>query len=466
MPAKAKDNIGEIRIGQRLHQAEEALSQRRARPISAREICIAVRDRFAVPLSPSTYSLLRSDRRAPTVQQLVALSRVFEVTPEFLLGELGLEGRGGIQWARRMPALSPSRNRWVTALESLLAGKPLSQALCREVGLPDDVDLSDPELRDQIEWEFGRLAQSAVFLGVAELKVGPAAIDHDLGKRVREMLTSDPKLPARLQHRLQVTVVKNPVDASFESGGHVGPLLVGNYGLQLIGGFLGSGAHASQLGLAGGFHVASLVRQVGFGELPWPERTYRIFPLTIEPFNKQIFLGDVLVGGLTYRLGAILGKERVQGYTLRAFGFLTDEGDVLLRQRSITTVLDQLTEIDVAVLGVGDSLTPDGPLQRVLAMQGYKLASPEDAIADVCLNPIDEDGELLPLRKASSSRIEQLIGIDTDQLRRMSQIDKNKLVLLLASGARKARSTRAIVRGGFVNHVLCDDVLARALLEL
>ena len=35
-------------------------------------------------------------RRAPTVQQLVALSRVFDVTPEFLLGEFGLEGNGGV----------------------------------------------------------------------------------------------------------------------------------------------------------------------------------------------------------------------------------------------------------------------------------------------------------------------------------------------------------------------------------
>jgi DNA-binding transcriptional regulator LsrR (DeoR family) len=47
----------------------------------------------------------------------------------------------------------------------------------------------------------------------------------------------------------------------------------------------------------------------------------------------------------------------------------------------------------------------------------------------------------------------------------MAQIEKQKLVLLLASGPKKAPSTRAIVRGGFVSHVLCDDRLARALLD-
>ncbi len=462
MPA-LDGKIGEIRIGQRLLQAESALTERQGHPVAAREICKEVRETFGVPLSPSTYSLLRSDRRAPTVQQLVALSRVFDVTPEFLLGELGVEGRGGVQWARRMPALSPNRTRFVTALEHLLSGDPLSKEVCEAVGV-DAGDLDDSDNRDRLEWELGRLAQSGVFLGVAELMVGDDALDTDLGARVVDKLRKDPALPESAKSRLKVTVVKNPVNKAYKFGGHMGPLITGRFGLEVIARFLKRHAHASQMGLAGGFHVASLVRQVGYGDLTWPERTYRLYPLGIEPFNKQISLADVLVGGLAYRLGALLGQERIQGYTLRAFGYLTDDGDVMLRQRSITTVLDQLTEIDIAVMGVGDSLTPDGPLQRVLATQGYKLASPDEAMADVCLNPINETGALLPLNK--HNRVEQLIGVDTEQLRRMSQIEKNKLVLLLASGPRKARSARAIVRGGFVNHVLCDDVLARAILEL
>lgn len=463
MAARPDQKIGEIRIGPRLLEAEAALERKRNRPIAAREICSSVRDDYGVPLSPSTYSLLRSDRRAPTVQQLIALSRVFDVTPEFLLGELGESGKDGVNWARRVPALSPSRTRFFTAFEALMTGRPLTEGLCRELGL-DDINLDDVEGRESAEWEIGRLAQSAVFLGIAELIVTEKAVDHELSAKVREVLVSEPNFPEGLRTRLQVTVIRNPVHESFTDGGHVGPLLVGNYGLRTVGRFLETYPHASQLGLAGGFHVASLVRQVGFGELNWPERVYRLFPLTIEPFNKQIALGDVLVGGLTYRLGALLGKQRVHGYTLRAFGFLTDEGDVMLRQRSITTILDQLNEIDIAVLGVGDSFTPDGPLQRVLAMQGYKLSKPGNAVADVCLNPIDGDGQLLP-KKNPASRIEQLIGIDTEQLRRMSFVEGQKLVLLLSSGSKKVWSTRAMVRGGFVNHVLCDSVLAEAIMR-
>lgn len=461
MPA-VNEKIGEIRIGERLHEAEQALTQRSGRPIAAREICAEVRNEYGVPLSPSTYSLLRSDRRAPTVQQLVALSRVFDVTPEFLLGQLGVQGRGGVRWARRTPALSPVRTRFVRALQELLGGRPLDEQMCADIGLPCG-DLSQKDEREKVEWEIGRLAQSAIFLGVAELMVGDEAVDAELSEQVRARLLGDPDMPSTVKSRLKVTVLGNPVDRSFSNGGHLGPLIVGKYGIDVIGRYLSRNSHASQLGLAGGFHVASLVRQVGLGELPWPERTYRIYPLGIEPFNKQISLADVLVGALAYRLGALLGPERIQGYTLRAFGYLTDDGDVMLRQRSITTVLDQLTEIDIAVIGVGDSATPDGSLQRVLATQGYKLANPEEAIADVCLNPINEHGQLLALNK--HNRIEQLIGIDTEQLRRMSQVEKNKLVLLMASGPKKARSTLAIVRGGFVNHVLCDDVLARALLD-
>jgi transcriptional regulator with XRE-family HTH domain len=454
----------DIRIGERLQQAESSLSQRTGRAIAAREICAMVRDRYGVPLSPSTYSLLRSDRRSPTVQQLVALARVFEVTPEFLLGEMSLEGSGGVRWARRTPALSPSRTRFAIALERLLGGHPFSASLCREVGLDENL-LNTSDGREQLEWELGRLAQSAVFLGVAELNVGKSAVDEELSARVRDVLVNDSITPDALGSRLEVTVLGSPVHEDFCDGGHLGPLLVGNYGLGVLARYFSRNPHASHLGLAGGFHVASLVHQVGLGDLGWPERIYRVYPLTIEPFSKQIALADALVGELCHRLGALLGARSIHGHSLRAFGYLTDEGDIMLRSRSITSVLDQITDADAAVLGVGDSLTPDGSLQRVLAMQGYKLANPDRAVADVCLNPIDENGQRLSLRRTTKN-IDQLVGVDPDQLRRMSLVDKNKLVLLLASGARKARSTRAIVRGGFVNHVLCDNNLAHAILAL
>ena len=454
----------DIRIGDRLQQAESSLGQRTGRSIAAREICALVRERYGVPLSPSTYSLLRSDRRSPTVQQLVALARVFEVTPEFLLGEMSLEGSGGVRWARRTPALSPSRTRFAVALERLLGGHPFNAELCREVALDEHL-LTSADGREKLEWELGRLAQSAVFLGVAELNVGPSAVDEELSARVQQILVEDPFTAEGVESRLKVTVLSSPVHETFQDGGHLGPLLVGNYGLGVLAQYLRNNQHVSHIGLAGGFHVASLVHQVGLGELGWPERIYRVYPLTIEPFSKQIALADALVGELCHRLGALLGARSIHGHSLRAFGYLTDEGDVVLRSRSVTSVLDQITDADVAVLGVGDSITPDGSLQRVLAMQGYKLANPDRAVADVCLNPIDENGARLSLRRTTKN-IDQLIGVDPDQLRRMSLVDKNKLVLLLASGERKARSTRAIVRGGFVNHVLCDDNLAQAILAL
>jgi DNA-binding transcriptional regulator LsrR (DeoR family)/transcriptional regulator with XRE-family HTH domain len=467
MARNRDQSIGEIRIGERLQEAEEGYQQRHGTTLSGREICKRVRQHYEVPLAPSTYSLIRSNRRPPTLAQLIGLSRVLEVTPEFLLGELATTERDGIRWIQRRSGLNAVQHRWLRALDALTSGVPLSPQLCESVDIPP-VDPSDIHGIEEAEREIGRLAQSAVFMGVAELETTQSAIDEELSDRVRSVLIADAKLPDALRTRLQVTVVRNPVHSSFPEGGHLGPLIIGNRAIQLLGEFLERNVHAGQIGLAGGFHVASLVRQVGTNSLQWPERSYRIYPLTVEPFYKQLSLGDALVGELTYRLGAALGPHRINGYSLRAFGYLSEDGDVVLRNRSITTVLDQLREIDAAVFGVGDSLTPDGPLQRVLATQGYTLQSPEAAMADVCLNPINEDGERLPMRPAiapENRRLSQLIGVDTEQLRRMAQIEKQKLVLLLASGPKKAPSTRAIVRGGFVSHVLCDDRLARALLD-
>jgi transcriptional regulator with XRE-family HTH domain len=467
-PRRERTPIGEVFIGERLRQAEDNLSRRRGEPLTARDICDTIRKTMAVPLAPSTYSLLRSDKRSPTVQQLIALARMLEVTPEFLLGQMKASVRFGIQWARRISALTTSQHRSVTAANALLSGAPLTALLCDSLGLTLPRD-EEAEARAELEWQLGRLAQSAVFLGAITVQATDEAVDDALSTSLRECLIRDAELPEPLKSRLQVTVVRNPVHESFHQGGHLGPVITGNYASKVLADFLEDNVHAGQMGLAGGFHVASMVRQIGNGAVPWPERSYRLYPLTIEPFSRQISLGDALVGEMVFRLSAQVGPNLVQGYSLRAFGYLTDDGDVVLRQRSITTVLDQLTELDAVVMGVGDSVTPDGPLQRVLATQGYRLQSPDAAMADVCLNPINANGELLPLRPRvapEARRIAQLIGIDTEQLRRMAQIDKHRLVLLIASGAKKANSTLAIVRGGFVNHVVCDDRLARALLAM
>jgi len=460
--------LHDIRIGTRLRQAEEEYAKRHESGLSGREVCALVRTRFDVPLSPPTYSLIRSDRRAPTLAQVIALARTLEVTVEYLLGDLMTIERAGIRWTQRVSGLNAQQHRWLRALDVLTSGEPLSEAVCQSLDIPAPKP-DEPHSVEETEREIGRLAQSAVFMGIAELDATEDAIDDELSHRVRAHLTDDEKLPDALRGRLQVTVVRNPVHPSFPNGGHLGPLITGNLGIWLLTRFLEHNTHAGQLGLAGGFHVASLVRQIGTTRWAWPERSYRLYPLSVEPFFKQISLADALVGELTHRLGALLGPHRIHGYSLRAFGYLSDEGDVILRHRSITTVLDQLREIDAAVFGVGDSLTPDGPLQRVLATQGYPIQSPEAAMADVCLNPINEDGERLPIRPGVTSdtrRLSQLISVDTEQLRRMAQLERQKLVLLLASGPKKAPSTRAIVRGGFVNHILCDDRLANALLDL
>ena len=197
--ARAEQPIGDIAIGERLQEAEEGLNERMGRQISARDICKWVRERHGVPLSPSTYSLLRSDRRSPTVQQLIALSRVFDVTPEFLLGELGLKGKDGIRWARRVPALSSDRKHWFIALDSLLSGHPLNEELCTAAGLKISTN-EDSDNAEQAEWELGWLAQSALFLGVAELRVTQEAVDNELSQAVRNVLIADDKLPAALKN--------------------------------------------------------------------------------------------------------------------------------------------------------------------------------------------------------------------------------------------------------------------------
>jgi deoxyribonucleoside regulator len=76
-------------------------------------------------------------------------------------------------------------------------------------------------------------------------------------------------------------------------------------------------------------------------------------------------------------------------------------------------------------------------------------------VGDVCCHLLDAEGN--PCLPNLSERV---VGLTLEQLRAIPN------VIGIATGAQKAASVAAVLKGGYVSTLVCDGELARSLLEV
>ncbi len=159
---------------------------------------------------------------------------------------------------------------------------------------------------------------------------------------------------------------------------------------------------------------------------------------------------------VTRRLAAKLGVEPI---LLHAPGIVDDPAtrEILLRESAIAETFRHFDSIDTAVVGIG-SLVPTR--SSTLVASGYIGADEIDAlvqagaVGDVFSYFIDAQGEVV-----RTELYDRLVTIGIDHLRRVPTS------IGIATGAVKAKAIVAAARGGFVNTLIVDSVLAEAILE-
>jgi len=158
---------------------------------------------------------------------------------------------------------------------------------------------------------------------------------------------------------------------------------------------------------------------------------------------------------VTRRLAEKLGVEPV---LLHAPGIVDtpETRDILLKESAIADTFRHFDAIDIAVVGIG-SLVPDR--SSTLIASGYIDADELEtlieagAVGDVFSYFIDEGGEIV-----RTDLYDRSITIGIDHLRRVPTS------IGIATGAVKAKAVVAAVRGGFVNTLIVDSLLAEAVL--
>ena len=128
----------------------------------------------------------------------------------------------------------------------------------------------------------------------------------------------------------------------------------------------------------------------------------------------------------------------------------------LMAMPGIEEVLAEGAACDVAVAGIGGIL-PTSTLVGAgyFTLEEFLHLEKRGAVGDVCCHFLDAQGN--PCLPGFSERV---VGITLEQL---AGIPK---VIGIATGAEKASSVAAVMRGRYLAGLVCDSELARALLEV
>jgi deoxyribonucleoside regulator len=128
----------------------------------------------------------------------------------------------------------------------------------------------------------------------------------------------------------------------------------------------------------------------------------------------------------------------------------------LMKTPGIENVLVEGATCDVAVVGIGGILPTSTMVGAgYFSLEEFLKLKDRGAVGDVCCHFLDASGS--PCLPGFSERV---VGLTLDQIRAIPK------VIGIATGAEKAPSIAAVLMGGYVNTLVCDQRLAQALLEV
>lgn len=261
---------------------------------------------------------------------------------------------------------------------------------------------------------------------------------------VRRPLSLDAGLAADLKKRFGLRQAR--VVAARAEDGQRRLRRLGAAGAQVLGGFLRPGL---KLGLTWGTAVRATLQAL---EVESRVPSLKIVQL-IGALGARIedYDGHALVRALETRLGG-------EAYYINA-PFLVDSREAaqeLLANRSLAETIALARQCDVALLGVGSVDPQHSSFYQAgyVPLRDLKALQREGAVGDVCGLHFTAGGK--PAGADFSSR---LVGINERQLRAIP------VRIGVAGGSGKAAPVLGALRGGYINILVTDDLVARVLLK-
>lgn len=154
-------------------------------------------------------------------------------------------------------------------------------------------------------------------------------------------------------------------------------------------------------------------------------------------------------------LAGKLGSEYLQ-MSAPAIARSAGSRNELMEMPGIDETLAEAASCDVAVAGIGGILPTSTMVGAgYFTLEEFLGFKEQGAVGDICCHFLDKKGD--PCLENLSARI---LGLSLEQLKEVPR------TVGIATGSDKASGVAAVLRGGYVNTLICDRELAEALLEI
>lgn len=275
-------------------------------------------------------------------------------------------------------------------------------------------------------FKIARLLEAARASGVVRIEIaGEPTLDHALSARLAEALGIDGVLVVRIHDGQSAAETRR--DIGSVAAGELTRLLTAS----------------DVLGLPWSRSVAATV-----GALR------RLPPVPIVQLSGALAIPDLESPVDLVRAAANLSGGTAHHFYAPLVAADPASARMLRRQPGVSEALGHVTEVTVAVVGIGGWAAGESTLYDLATAAERTAMRRAGAIGEISGVFIDEtggsvDGGLADRIVTLSD--EQLVGIPT--------------VIGLVSGAARAHVVRAAIGGGKVNRLIVDETLARALLQ-
>lgn len=180
----------------------------------------------------------------------------------------------------------------------------------------------------------------------------------------------------------------------------------------------------------------------------------RLAPCPVVQLSGTLAGPDVEAGSVeSVRRAAFIGGGKA--YPMYAPMVLPDPATTraLAGQPAIRQALDQFGHVSVAMVAIGAWEPEFSTVWESVSAEERTEAAERGAVGEIAARLFDASGAAV-----RTGLDERVLGVRIDQLRDIPE------VIGLAYNVGRAPAVRALLTGGVVDSLVCDDVLARALL--
>lgn len=218
------------------------------------------------------------------------------------------------------------------------------------------------------------------------------------------------------------------------------------------------------IGRAAARYLESVLRDGDVLGIGWGRTVYealnffeRKIALTVVPLIGAV--GQIEVDFQVNELGHQLAK-RIGGFFVPLYApALVDSEDIaraLYSDQSVRRVVELWDEVQAAIVGMGDPRKPGSIVPKFFLSdpQSAAVLEKEDVVGDILYHFLRQDGSL-----ADEVFDRRVISIPLEKLRNIPY------VLGVAGSLEKLEVLEAVLRGGYINVLVVDSEVAKALLE-